>query len=790
MSVLRLLKIALFGGIGLALFMAPPGVYFFLSYYRALDQEVVTHFAGKRWNLPSRIYSDSLNIYRGQNLKDLGLFERLARLNYHRVEPGGVTARGQYSIDRKRGQLVLFLHSFAYPYRHYGGELAELELSKDETIVVIKEPGTARTVDSIELEPELISGIFEGIWEQRHLVRLSQMPPALVDAILAAEDHRFYQHGGIDPVRISKALWVDVWSGSWRQGGSTLTQQLMKNFFLTRQRSWKRKVKEALMSVIAEQRFSKEEILENYINDIYLGQRGQEGIFGVWEASEYYFTKEPRDLTIGEMATIAGIIRSPNRLNPLKHPERARSRRNEVLALMLEHGYISKAAYDQAVSEPLMPREVYTETNDAPFFVDYVKKELAERYPPDVLTAEGLRIFTTLDVHLEKLAERAIRENLAALEAKYSNLRRRTERERLESCLVALEPQTGRIRAMAGGRNYQGSQFNRIVQSKRQPGSLFKPVTYLSAFEASLDGSEVKFTPTSFIEDLPFTWNYATDMSWTPNNYKGKYFGRVMLEVALGKSLNSATSRLAYAVGLERVLAMAKRLGFGDLPPYPSIVLGAIEASPMQIAEAYSIIADYGLKVKPYAVTAVVDQNGKVIEGLQLQAEQVLSPEVAYEMIHMLQYAINHGSGAGARSRGFRRIAAGKTGTTNSEVDAWFAGFTPDLLAVVWTGFDQKERLGLSGSQASLPAWTEFMKAATASRAELDFTVPAGVIVAKIDPINGYRAGPYCPVTAQGVFLKGTEPTQICPLHKSPVASISANGAERISEDHVEEPTD
>ncbi|MGH7948452.1 MAG: transglycosylase domain-containing protein, partial [Candidatus Binataceae bacterium] len=399
MPVRRLLKIALFAGIGLALFVVPPGVYFFMKYYRALDHEVVTRFAGKRWNIPSRIYSDSLNVYRGQNLKDLGLFERLARLNYHRVAPGKVTARGHYSLDGQSGRLDLFLHSFAYPYRNYGGELVEIDLAKDETIVAIKEPGTSHLVGSVELEPELISGIFEGIWEQRHLVRLSQIPPALVDAILAAEDHRFYQHGGIDPVRIIKALWVDVWSGSWRQGGSTLTQQLMKNFFLTRQRSWKRKVKEALMSVIAEQRFSKEEILENYINDIYLGQRGQEGIFGVWEASEYYFTKEPRDLTIGEMATIAGIIRSPNRLNPLRHPDRAQGRRDEVLALMFEHGYISKAAYDQAVSEPLTPREVYTETNDAPFFVDYVKKELAERYPPEVLTAEGLRIFTTLDVH-------------------------------------------------------------------------------------------------------------------------------------------------------------------------------------------------------------------------------------------------------------------------------------------------------------------------------------------------------------------------------------------------------
>src|SRR5215469_85694 len=365
MSPKRLLKFALIGVGALILFAVPPALWLFFSYYNSLENEVVARFSGKRWNIPSRIYSDSLLIYPGQDLKDLGFFERLARLNYHPVDPGQVNTRGEYNYNRKSGKLEIFLHSFSYPYGNFGGELVDLNLQGD-TINSMQDAVSHKPVYSIQLEPELISGIFEGEWEQRRLVRLSQIPPTMINAILAAEDHRFYEHHGIDLVRTIKAAWVDFTSGHVRQGGSTLTQQLMKNFFLTSQRSYQRKIKEAMMAYIAERDYTKDEILENYINDIYLGQRGQEGIYGVWEAAEYYFSKEPRDLTVGEMATIAGLISSPNRLNPLHHPDAARVRRDEVLASMLQDGYINKNAYDLAVSEPLRPREVYTEGNDSP----------------------------------------------------------------------------------------------------------------------------------------------------------------------------------------------------------------------------------------------------------------------------------------------------------------------------------------------------------------------------------------------------------------------------------------
>lgn len=756
-------KIVLFCLAALALFVVPPLVFFATRYYHALQQEVVTRFSGKRWNIPSRIYSDSLLVYPGENLDELGFFQRLARLNYHRVGPGeSVTARGEYGYQPARRRLTVFLHAFSYPYQRFGGEPVEMVLDAKSTIVALLDPLTGKALDSFELEPELISGIYQGSWEQRRLVRLSQIPPAFSDAIMAAEDHRFYEHHGLDLMRIGKAAWVDLVSHRIVQGGSTLTQQLMKNFFLTQRRDWHRKIKEAAMAYIAERLYSKDEILENYINDIYLGQRGQEGIYGVWEASEYYFSSEPRDLTLGDMATIAGMIRSPNHYNPLRHPVAARQRRDEVLQQMYHDGYISAAARDQALAEPMRAREVFVENNDAPYYVDYVKHELAERYPPEVLTGEGLRIFTTLDVHTQKVAEHAVENNLEILEARYPRLRRReSANDRLQGALIALEPQSGKIRAMVGGRNYRDSQFNRVVQSKRQPGSLFKPVTYLAALKETLEGS-AKFLPTTLIEDAPFTWQYG-NMSWSPKNYKDRYFGVVPLEFALSESLNCATARLAYSVGLDQIRAMARALGFGDLPPYPSIVLGGVEVSPMEVAHAYAIMANEGLLVPPYAVTAVVDENGKVIEGHEIKAEQVLSPELAYAIDFMLQQVIEHGTGHGARLAGFTRPAAGKTGTTNDSYDAWFSGFTPDLLAVVWTGFDKKEDLNLTGAQAALPIWTSFMNAATAGHPVSDFPVPPGLVVEKVDRATGDTPSPYCGALIPGVFPIGMQPTQPCP---------------------------
>ncbi|MGH7878286.1 MAG: transglycosylase domain-containing protein, partial [Candidatus Binataceae bacterium] len=628
MRIGRAIKFGVFGAAVLALFAAAPLLFSFISYYQTLDQEIATRFTGRRWTVPSLVYSDSTTIYPGLKLDDIGLFQRLARLNYHRVDPGQARIRGEYSFDEQHGRLELFLHSFHYPYGETPGEQVALRISPVQTVIAIADASTHKPLDSVELEPELLGAIFQGNWEQRRIVPLTEMPPGMIYAVMAAEDHRFYAHHGIDLVRTLKAAWIDFNAGHVVQGGSTLTQQLVKNFFLTSKRDWHRKIQEALMAYIVERRYSKDQILENYLNDIYLGQRGQEGIYGIWEAAQFYFSKEPRDLSVAEMATLAGMIRSPNRFNPIRHAEAVRVRRNEVLGAMIQDGYLSKAAYDQAMTEPVRAREPYLETNDAPYFVDYVKHELAERYPAEVLNGEGLRVFTTLDVHMQKQGEAAVDNNLSKLEAQHASLRRKERGEELQSCLLAIEPQTGKIRAMVGGRDYRESQFNHVTQARRQPGSAFKPITYLAALAETMEGGPARYLPTSYIEDTPFTWNYGT-MSWTPKNFKDRYFGRVTLEFALEESLNSATSRLADAVGLDQVIAMAAKLGFGDLPAYPAIVLGGIEVTPLQLARMYAILANEGLEVPFYAVTAVVNQKGKPIEGHELKAAQVLSPELA-----------------------------------------------------------------------------------------------------------------------------------------------------------------
>jgi penicillin-binding protein 1B len=496
MRINRGIKFGVFGAAVLALFAVVPLFFGFISYYNGLDQEIAARFEGKRWTIPSMVYSDSTTIYPGLKLDDLGLFQRLARLNYHRVEPGQVTIRGEYSFDEKHARLELFLHSFHYPYAESPGELVTLRISPVGTVIGIADASTCKPLDSIELEPELLGAIFQGDWEQRRIVPLAEVPPAMIYAVMAAEDHRFYEHHGIDLVRTLKAAWIDFNAGHVVQGGSTLTQQLVKNFFLTSKRDWHRKGLEALMAFIVERRYSKDQILENYLNDIYLGQRGQEGIYGIWEAAQFYFSKEPRDLSVAEMATLAGMIRSPNRFNPIRHAAAVRVRRNEVLGAMLQDGYIGKAAYDESIVERIHAREPFLETNDAPYFMDYVKHELAERYPAEVLNGEGLRVFTTLDVHMEKQGEAAVDENLIKLEAQHASLRRKEHSQELQSCLLAIEPQTGKIRAMVGGRDYRESEFNHVTQARRQPGSAFKPVTYLAALDETMEGGPERYLPT------------------------------------------------------------------------------------------------------------------------------------------------------------------------------------------------------------------------------------------------------------------------------------------------------
>jgi penicillin-binding protein 1B len=748
------------------LIVTSSGLVFGSWYLRRLEETVTAKFEGQKWRFPSKIYSDTYLLYVGINLRSDDLLEKLRRLGYHESQ-SSPKRRGEYRLQPSRGLVEIYLREFSYPTEQFKG--APVRISLQGTIITkIENLATGEEMVSLELEPELITGLYDRVWEERRVVALTEVPPLITKAILAVEDERFYDHHGIDPVSVMRAVWVNLRSGGVVQGGSTLTQQLMKNFFLSDERTFSRKVKEAVMALIAERKYSKDQILENYLNEIYLGQRGSQGIFGIWEASQFYFSKPLSDLTVGEAALLAGLVRAPNRLSPYKSLDAATKRRNVVLVKLLDNQVITRKQYEAALRESLPQREMIKVTNDAPYYVDYLRRELAENYSNDVLTAEGLKIFTSMDLQLQKIAERSLAEGLKKLEASYPALRRRGEEDNLEGAIVVLRPQTGEIKAMVGGRSYQKSQFNRVFQAKRQPGSIFKPFVYLAALMSGGEGRK-KFTPATMVEDAPFKWSYD-GQDWEPGNYNDEYFGTVTFRRALEKSLNSATARIAREVGIKRVSEIAHRLGVqSPLPAVPSLSLGAAEVTPLEVAYAFSTLANNGVRARPLAVKQVTDADAKVREKRDIKVDKVLTPQLAFIMNHLLRGVLDRGTADVARRWGFTRPAAGKTGTTNDYKDAWFVGYTPDLLAVVWVGFDNKAKLGLSGAQAALPIWTEFMKRATAGTPVTDFVVPPGIRIVEIDPLSGQLATPNCSYILREAFLEGEEPTKTCPLH--PVAS-------------------
>lgn len=739
-------------------------------YVTYLDGVVTAKFEGRKWRFPSKIYSDTLLLYVGMNVRQEVLREKLRRLGYREARDMP-KARGDYRFATKEGWLEIYLHDFVYPLERFKGFPVRVALG-GTTITRMDNVESGEELFSLELEPELVTGLYDRIWEERRLVKISEVPPLLVRAILAIEDERYYSHRGIDPLAILRAFSVNLRRGSIVQGGSTLTQQLMKNFFLEDERTIQRKLKEALMALIAERRYSKEEILENYLNEIYLGQKGAQGIFGVWEAVQFYFSKEIQELTPGEMALLAGLIKAPNRYSPYRSVDDATRRRNVVLRKMLEEKFITQRQYEEALKEVVLRRELVKVANDAPFYVDFLRRELAISYSNEVLTADGYKIFTSLDLQLQRIAERALVDGLKQLEEEYPHLRRRGEEDRLEGAIIVIKPQTGEIKAMVGGRDYQKSQFNRVFQAKRQPGSTFKPFTYLAALMYGSAETGKRFTAVTKVDDSPFTWSYE-GQEWTPRNYKDEYFGTVTFRAALERSLNSATVRIAKEVGIQKIRDLAHRLGIeGALPALPSLVLGGVEVTPLELGTAFSTLANNGVSTRPITVKQVVDQEGKVLEKRDIRVEKVLAPQLAFLVNHLLKGVMDRGTGRGARLRGFDRPAAGKTGTTNDLKDAWFVGYTPDLLAVVWVGFDNQSKLGLSGAQAALPIWTEFMKQAVSGTPVTDFIPPAGIKMVDIDAETGYLATPGCPHVIREAFFEGEEPTGYCPLHRSPMTRL------------------
>ena len=746
----RLPILAVFGGLllgGLA------GLAYFTT-------RVVQRFDGRRWNLPSRIYSDLYVLRPGDAASIVALTSKLGRLYYHESD-----AAPERPGHFRRGKDFLEIHTrgFRYPGRTFAGRRVRVVFAGGRVRSVSDASG--ETVPALILEPELLGSVFGVELEDRTVVRLSEVPPSLVDAVLVTEDRDFYRHTGVSVRRLLGAVFKTA-TGGMKQGGSTLTQQLVKNLYLSPERTVRRKAVEAVMAVILDARYSKDEILEAYLNEIYLGRRGGVAITGVGEAARYYFGTEVTDLDLAESATLAGMIRAPNAYSPLRSPERTRQRRDLVLRLMAEAGKIDDAALRAALAEPITPKTRVEDRTRAPHFVDFVKGELAERYGHELET-EGLQIYTTLDVDLQQAAQRAVTQGLEALEKTFRRLASASKQAPLQGALIVLEPQTGGVRALVGGRDYRLSQFNRVTQAHRQPGSLFKPFVYLAAFaRRDLDPP---LTPATILMDTPITveWGQKTDEEmWTPRNYDNDYRGPMSVRQALERSINIPTVRVSLTAGLPYVLGAARDAGIGSrLRGYPSVALGAFEISPMEIAGAYAAFANSGVRGPPNAIVAVTTGDGRVLDRKAATLSPALPADAVYVVNTILKGAVDHGTGAGARGRGLTGVLAGKTGTTNDGRDAWFVGYSPRFLAAVWVGYDDNRGLNLSGTQAAVPIFADFSKSVPAQYFAEDFPRPSDIVTAEIDPSTGFLAAPACPQRLSEIFIEGTAPTAMCPVH-------------------------
>jgi penicillin-binding protein 1B len=725
-------------------------------------RQSVGRFQLRRLSLPTRIYADYTPLRPGVSFDTDEILEKLDRLGYR--ETDSLTQPGEF--NRARGSIEIYTRAFHHPSGQYDAERIRVTMrgSSIGDVVSLRE---SRSIETAALEPELLTSILSDQLENRRPVRLDQVPKHVQDAVIVTEDVRFWHHPGVDPMGIFRALFRNLRARGIAEGGSTLTQQLVKNYYLTSEQTMKRKIMEAFMALILDARYSKEEILEAYLNDIYLGRNRSISILGVGEASRFYFGKPVSEISIAEAALLAGLIRSPNNYSPFVDPEKAMIRRNTVLDLLLRNRKIDRATYDKARSSSL-PRKPFrgkTGLTSIPYYVDRVLQEMARDYGIADVKGRGLQIYTAIDLEAQDTATRTIDVSLRQLERGRSRLRRRSSP--LQGALIHVDVPTGEIRALVGGRNYELSQFNRAVHAKRQVGSLFKPFVYLTAFEPSLSNQNI--TPATLVSDTRFVLKRRFSADWAPRNYEDRYYGTVTVRKALEESLNSASVRIGLACGLEPIIRTARTLGVAtELDENPAMLLGAVGIPPIEMADSFSTMARMGSRLPLRTIRFVTNDRGRVVAaGGDVEPVQVFPARDVYLLVNLMRGVVDRGTGAGARAMGFRKIAAGKTGTTNDKRDSWFIGFTPQTLALTWVGFDDNAPTGLSGSDAALPMWARYMYAVTAGHPNADFGVPSGISFAMVDETSGGLGTALCPanVVVNEAFKSGTEPGHLCPLH-------------------------
>lgn len=703
---------------------------------------------------PLLIYGAPFFLTPGLQPLDSGLFDRLQRLEYRRVN-GTPRVAGEYVATND--SIEIFLH--AQEEHRLPARTVRLMLADGVVTEVVSVPG-GQPLSLVSLESVLISGMRGGTRQVREWIPANRIPPTLIQTLLAIEDRRFFSHVGVDPIAIGRALWTNFTRGAVVQGGSTLTQQLAKNLFYSPQRTIGRKIREVVAAVALEFKYRKEEILESYLNEIYLGQAGPVSIYGVGEAAHRYFGKTVETLSIEEMALIVGMIKGPNVYSPVKNIENATKRRNVVLRRLRDEGMLTEDALMRSMKRPVKVVLAQDVLTDAPYFVDHLLREIEGGVGEDI--PEGARVYSTLDTRAQQIVTQVLQQGLAKLEKRYPSL---AEGESpLQGAAVVLDVKHGHVLAMVGGRDYRMSQFNRAVQARRSAGSLFKPFVYLAGFEAARDQGATGLTPASVLADEPVTLESGTG-SWSPQNYDRQYRGSVSVRTALEESLNVPAVRTAHKTGMTALISLLQAFGIATpLANNLSLALGSSSVSLLQITAAYAGLANGGVVVRPVALSNLERDSGETIWSPSLDRRQAATPQGVFLVTSLLKGVVDHGTAAKARAFGVQGPVAGKTGTTDGYRDAWFVGYTPDIAIGVWVGFDDERPIKLTGAQAALPIWSE-LAVRLIPRNHLDFEMPVGVVQRRIDPRTGQLATAQCPEQRSEFFIVGTEPTIYCEVH-------------------------
>ncbi len=732
-----------------ALWAVFAGFFAFGFYLAGVYGEISELIEQRRAALTSSVFSAPMTLQPGADIEQIHLLDRLRRLSY---TPVAVVAKpGEYAQTPTR--IAIFRRPFRWGVSEIPGAL--LNLGVDDGVIADIKDSTGQKLAQTLIEPQVIGRLIPEAPAERVETPLRDLKPFVVQGLLATEDRFFYYHPGFDPVRIAEAAWADLRARRLIQGASTITQQLARTF-LTRQRSFARKFREAAIALVLEIRLRKDEILERYINDVPMGDYRAIPIYGLPMAARYVFGKDLHEVTPAEAATLIGMINAPSLYDPRRHPEQSRKRRDTVLGVMRRAGLLDNEQYAAALATPVKVAADFP-VRPAPYFVDYVAA-LVHHLPGFSGGLQGVTVYTTLDAELQEVAQTTVIDNLERLERAHRRLRHAGQR--LQGSMVAIDARSGAIRVMVGGRDYSHTQFNRVTMAQRQPGSAFKPIVYLTALDPARNPIERPFTLASVLPDRPMSFG-----GWIPADYERSYRGTVTAVEALADSLNVPTAYLGSLLGTSQMIRTAHDMGIGEtLPNRLPIALGAGETTLLELTSAYQVFADAGMANPPYALEAVVDGQGHLVYQHTPVSKRVVTAAVAFLVTGALREVMKFGTAASSKALGVDFPAAGKTGTTDDYHDAYFIGYTPNLVCGTWVGFDNPSTIGLTGAQAALPAWVSFMKDAVPESSP-DFALPDGLDMATIDPDTGGLATPACPRRVTLPFLPGTAPRHLCALH-------------------------